>query len=343
MTRCYLPVIISSQHYLFALVIILALLVRSTGEWLKVGLSSPASSFTFVAATWPSEGTVLACGQSGYGIILRSTNNGLSWSQVYSTASSSGAAVRGLTSRVVAANSVVYYMAVDGNRNTYVSNGTGQVWSRAGTRADSSLFSAAIGSNGFAFTVGASNGVRRSSYTTLFTTWSSLSTGADGAFWFDVSTQDGVNLIVVGADGIVYYSSSSGSTWSIGDSGTTNDIYCVSHAASSSTFAMAAGALGYLAKSDNGGSTWTIMTAFSTEYTARFRSISLLSTNEAYVAAYNASGASAGVIYRTRDGGTNWELIATVDDQIFSLSMFSSLYGVAGASTGIFTLVPGLY
>ncbi|RYG69784.1 hypothetical protein EON64_01855 [archaeon] len=212
---------------------------------------------------------------------------------------------------------------------------------RAGSRAESGLFSAAIGTNGLAFNVGAGNGVRRSSYTTSFTSWISLSTGADGAFWYDVSTVDGVNLIIVGADGLIYYSSSSGTTWTSGDSGTTNDIYCVSHAPSSLTIAMTAGALGYLAKTENGGSTWTVMPAFPSDYTARFRSISLLTTSEAYVAAYNASEASSGVIYRTVDGGVTWGLIATVNDQIYSLGMYTSTYGVAGASAGLFTLVPG--
>eukprot|EP01031_Cornospumella_fuschlensis_P037075 gene37075-45002_t len=214
-----------------------------------------------------------------------------------------------------------------------------QIWVRAGSRATSGLFSAAIGSNGFAFNVGAGNIIRRSSYTASFSSWTTLSTDAAGALWFDVSTVDGENVIVVGADGTVYYSSSSGTTWIAAESGTTNDIYCVNHASSSSTFAMAAGALGYLAKTENGGSTWTTMTAFSSNYTARFRSISLLSTSEAYVAAYSATGASVGVIYRTLNGGIAWELIATVSDQVFSLSMLSSMYGVSGAATGIFTLV----
>eukprot|EP01031_Cornospumella_fuschlensis_P036522 gene36522-44304_t len=319
--------------------LLLVLFIHSSGEWVKIGLPSPASSFTYVAATWPAEGTVLACGQSGFGIILRSTNYGISWSQVFSTASGSGAVLRGLTSRNVTANGVTYYMAVDGNRFAYVSNGTGQIWVQAGSRATSGLFSAAIGSNGFAFNVGAGNIIRRSSYTASFSSWTTQSTDAAGAFWFDVSTVDGENVIVVGADGTIYYSSSSGATWIAGESGTTNDIYCVNHASSSSTFAMAAGALGYLAKTENGGSTWTTMTAFSSNYTARFRSISLLSTSEAYVAAYSETEASVGVIYRTLDGGIAWELIATVSDQVFSLSMLSSMYGVSGAATGIFTLV----
>ena len=196
------------------------------------------------------------------------------------------------------------------------------------------------------FTTGA-NHVWRASSSTLFRTWTSLTVPADGILetplWFDVSTSDGVNVIIVGTNGLTFYSTSSGDSWVAGSSGTNNSIYCVSHANASSVFAMAAGANGYLARTLNGGSTWTVMTAFSTDYTSYFRSIAVLTTSEAYVAAYSTAVSPKGVVYRSSNGGTSWILMASVDYELYSLAMYSSDYGVAGSTDGIgiYTLVSG--
>lgn len=307
-------------------------------------LSTTLKSYSlYSAVTWPSDGTVLACSyDSKGGLIIRSTDYGITWTQVASIPF----ALNGLTSTTLTANGLTYYMAVDNSRRTYMSNGTGQTWGRVGDRPSNNLFSAAIGKNGNAFTAGA-NVVRRASYSTLFSTWTTLTVAPDPFFnlWFDVSTSDGVNVIIVGSDGMVYYSSSSGDSWTAGSSGTNSSIYCVSHAASSSVFAMAAGASGYLAKTSDGGSTWTLMTAFSADYTAQYRSISVLTTTEAYVAAYSTTVDPKGVVYRTFNGGTTWSLMSSVTSQLFSLAMYSSDYGVAGSTdgVGIYALVAGMY
>jgi photosystem II stability/assembly factor-like uncharacterized protein len=311
------------------------LLVKS--EWAKVTV--PSSNYNFRAVTWPYAGTVLACGQGDSGVILRSTNFGVTWTIAYTAIYP----LFGLSSKTITPNSVTYYMVVDSQRSIYWSIGTGESWSVVGERPDFSVYSTAIGSNGNAFVVGEDT-VLQSAYDTLFSTWTTLSTGADFTVWFDVSTPDGVNVIIVGTEGSIYYSSNSGSTWSAGSSETTDTIYCVSHAGSSTSFAMAAGEKGYIAKTANGGSTWSTMTVFSTDYIARFRSVSLLSESEAYVAAYPQDGiTSAGLIYRTLNGGSSWTIIASVNAQLYSLSMYSSSYGVAGSAsgTGIFALVPG--
>ncbi|RYG93715.1 hypothetical protein EON65_58495 [archaeon] len=313
-------------------------------EFAIAPLSSTLKSYSlYSAVTWPSDGTVLACSyDSKGGLVIRSTDYGVTWTQVASIPN----ALNGLTSKTLTANGLTYYMAVDNSRRTYLSNGTGQTWGRVGDRSDMNLFSAVIGSNGMAFTAGA-NVVRRASYSTVFSTWTYLTIAPDPFFnlWFDVSTSDGVNVIIVGSDGMVYYSTTSGDSWTAGSSGTNSSIYCVSHATSSSVFAMAAGASGYLAKTLDGGSTWTIMTAFSTDYTAQYRSISVLSSTEAYVAAYSTIIDPKGVIYRTLNGGITWTLMSSLDSQLYSLAMYSSDYGVAGSTDGIgvYTQVAGAY
>eukprot|EP01031_Cornospumella_fuschlensis_P026812 gene26812-32397_t len=225
-------------------------------------------------------------------------------------------------------------MAVDANRYTYASNGTGQRWGLLSDRAGSQLHGTAIGSNGLAFVVGVNGLVRRSSYTDLFFSWTAYTVRSGSTQWFDVSTPDGVNVIVVGGSGAAFYSNSSGDSWFAGVSGTSNNIRCVRHANGSTYFAMSAGDNGFLAKTENGGLSWTSMTAFPTTYSAQFKTLSVLSVTEAYVAAQSGSIDPKGLIYRTLDGGSTWTLMGSVSNSLTSLAMYNSDFGVAGVVNG---------
>ncbi|RYD53915.1 MAG: hypothetical protein EOP56_19760 [Sphingobacteriales bacterium] len=312
--------------------------------WAGAPITNPNLQLTYVSATWTPSGDVFACGLGNMGVVLKSTNYGVTWTQVYSSSSITG--LQGLSSGAVTADGVTYYMVVDdAEGRTYMSSGTGQVWQEVNS-AGVYLSSTAIGTNGYAFAVGFDDTILRASYPS-FNSWAPKSTGdVDIPLWLDVSTPDGINVIIVGTGGKVYYSANSGNSWTAGSSGTSGSIYCVSHAGPSTTFAMAAGESGYLAKTQDGGSTWSLMTAHSSNYTVRFRAISLLSTTEAYLGVFkdpNVNGIPFGLIYRTIDGGSTWSIVASLSAEIYSLSMYSTSYGVAGSSPGtaIFAIVPG--
>ncbi|RYH14013.1 hypothetical protein EON65_34315 [archaeon] len=306
-------------------------------EWAQVTLSD--SSTNMPAATWSPNGSIalLCLGPT----VRRSVNFGVSWTQVFLTPD--GSSLYGIASRTITPNGITYHMAVDDARWTYASDGTGQRWGRVGEnlRAAAVLYGTSIGSNGFAFTVGASGCVRRASYTDNFTSWTDYKVSTPT--WYDVSTSDGINVIIVGVGGASYYSNSGGNSWFAGTTGTSYDIFCVSHANGSAVFAMAAGANGYLSKTEDGGLTWTNMSAFPSTYIARYKSISVLSTTEAYVAAQSLSINPKGIIYRTLDGGSNWVVMSSVSNPLNSLSMYNSDYGVAGVTAGtvVYTLVAG--
>jgi photosystem II stability/assembly factor-like uncharacterized protein len=321
---------------LFSLTSLLLVKLGLAVQWAKIPMSADLRSLSYVAATWSSNGDVFAAGQATSGRIIRSTDYGVTWTVVGSTTGQ----VYGISSRTISSGST-YFIAVDYQRYTYVSNSTGTLWRTITSRAANILYGVTIGSNGNAYQVGV-NTARRSTSASNYDTWDTLTIGATGT-WYDVSSWDGINVIVVGSSGKIYFSTNSGNAWTAANSGTTNAIYCINHA--SASFAMVAGSNGFLAKTSTGGTSWTTMTGFPTTYTARFHSISLLSEVVAYVAAYPSDGITAiGLIYYTNNGGSSWSQIYSTDVQLYSLSMYTESYGVAGAAsgTGVFSIVAGI-
>jgi photosystem II stability/assembly factor-like uncharacterized protein len=226
---------------------------------------------------------------------------------------------------------------IDGGIFSY----SGTAWSNL-FYAPEALVGVSIGTNGNAFVAGSSSVILRASTADSFATWTTITpTSNSGNFLYDISTYDGTNVIAVGAEGTIYYSADSGDTWSLASSGGTKTIYCISHA--SANFAMIAGDTGYLAKTSDYGATWTTLTAFASTYTARYHAISVLTSQNAFVVASPSNSASGGLIYRTLDGGTTWQLQQTTTSALYSVSVYSLLHGVVGAAPGtaILTLVPG--
>jgi photosystem II stability/assembly factor-like uncharacterized protein len=150
-----------------------------------------------------------------------------------------------------------------------------------------------------------------------------------------------VNVITVGESGGVFYSNNSATNWYTGSSGTTADIFCVTHsvAGDSNLKAMAGGSSGYLARTTNGGKTWTSMSVFSSLVTIKFHSISMLTNDTAYVAGNN------GAVFMTTNFGSSWTRIASTGVTLYSLAVYDSLTAVAGAASGsgIYVMVPGKY
>lgn len=154
--------------------------------------------------------------------------------------------------------------------------------------------------------------------------------------FYDISTYDGVNVIAVGANGNIYYSSDSIATWSAGNSGVTSIVYCVDHG--DSLVAMAAGAASYVAKTEDGGATWTALSVFSSgDVTVRFHAIHMRSSTDAFIAGSN------GDVYSTFDGGSTWTLTASTGSILYSIEQFAADVGAAGAiaGTGVYAIVPG--
>jgi photosystem II stability/assembly factor-like uncharacterized protein len=303
-------------------------------EFLSVIYSNP-NAYQYTGVTWPSSGEVFASGYhiSG-GSVLRSTDYGRTWT----TSSSFEFGLYGIASLSLSNNGVVVLVIDEsGQVLAYFGSSWTVVYSPLVP-----LVGVSIARNGNSFISGASGFVAKSSNASSYSGWTDVSPVSDASvFLYDISSYDGIKVITVGSDGIIYYSSNGGTSWTLATSSTTKTIYCISHV--SSDFAMIAGESGYIAKTSNAGQTWTTLSAFPTTYTAKFHSISVLSTSVAYVAVGLASGADGGRIYETLNGGSTWRLVQSTTTTPLSLSLYSMTYGVMGstATKPIYAIVPG--
>lgn len=266
--------------FLLACLVYLFAITKVRGEWVRRTLSPTAiSSLSYTAITWPDNdvATVLAVGAQTGGAIIRSTDYGVTFSQVASSISFSP--MYGIASRTI--SGTTYYIAVDDAAEVFTSTGTGVTWSLTATLSGAS-YGVTIGSNGNAYVSGGTAAqVYRSSYTSGFATWTLCSPTTSGTL-YGISSFDGTNVIAVGSTNAgvarIYYSSNSGSSWTQATGLTTTSIvYCVAHG--SSSFALAAGLNSYVARTTNGGATWTTLSVFSAStVTIRYQALSVLSS-----------------------------------------------------------------
>lgn len=167
------------------------------GEWVQISTTQVYDNF--LAVTWPYAGTVLAAGyQVSGGNILLSNDDGVSWKTINTTSFSFGS-LYALISNTI--SSTTYYLAVDDSGYVYGSTGDGTTWTQK-AQVPTQLFGAVIGSNGNAYVCGYNNKVYRSTTASSYSTWTSTSPTISGVNYLnDVSTFDGVNVIVVGSRG----------------------------------------------------------------------------------------------------------------------------------------------
>lgn len=310
-----------------------------SAEWVQRTFSTaPLSQISYLAVSWPENGTVIAVGGQSSGAIIRSVDDGVSWTQVATSLSPSP--LYGVASMTV--NNVIYSITIDDAAEVFLSSDAGLTWSMVYQGAGA-LYGATIGSNGNAYVSGGTaTQVYRSSDASGYTSWTSVAASSSGTL-YGISTFDGINVIATGSasgQGRIFYTSNSGSSWTQSTSAhlpsTNTIVYCVDHG--SPSFAMAAGLNSYVAKTTDGGVTWTAMTVFGSSITIRYQAISVLGTQSAYVAGSN------GQIYRTLDGGSNWYIIASTGSTLTSLAMKDFTHGVAGAiaGKGVYALVPSM-
>lgn len=228
--RSYLSTLTMLQLALAVLSICLKHVNSIALEWVQINV--PPSTSSFLAVSYSSTNNVVATAQSGTGSsIIRSVDNGLSWTSSTFTDGSFGF-IYDLTSKSV--SGTTYYLACDDTGNIYKSVNNGTTWSLSAVVTSFSGFAISIGSNGVAYVAGSGYKVFSASYSTGYATWTSKSvTGiTPSSNWFDVSTYNGVNVIVVAGKGLIYYSSNSGTSWTKSTSGvpaSTVIVYCVDH------------------------------------------------------------------------------------------------------------------
>lgn len=139
--------------------------------------------YNYVAVTWASETCALAAGYSASGgVMMRSTDKGLTWTRVASNVDFGG--LYGLSSKVI--NNVKYFVAVDELGLPYASVGSdGVTWEANTDYLATGLLDVSIGSNGKAFICGSSSSVYIGDASTNFTSWTSVSPSTPASSTFN--------------------------------------------------------------------------------------------------------------------------------------------------------------
>lgn len=285
---------------------------------------------TMVDAT----GTFFATGDTskGKGNIYRSRDLGMTWDLVLQATSTVYDIVSGTF------EGITYYIAVDNFASTHVSTTGGDTWTTITRGVTTIYYSVALGSNGMAYELGNSE-IRVANHTTSYTKWV-IPKAIGNYFWADVSTMDGVNVIVVGSGGNILYSTNSFAAVTLLSSTSTQTSNQLNGVAHYSNFeAVVTGNNGYVAKTTNGGATWTKLTSLSTSYSMWYHNIHIVSPTEGYIAVFNNS---AGRIYRTTDYST-WTVFMSPPIVSYSIFFYGSQHGVIGGSgvVPILAMLPG--
>ena len=156
------------KNVMFSLLVLCLIQVQHiTAEWISVKPNG-LLGFNYVAGTWISSSTVVVVGNSGTtGTILRSTDQGLTWSAITTTY------VPSLYYAVSSQNigGTTYVIAVDDLGYRYLSTNGGVTWSDLRITSTYGFIGVTIGSNGNAFICGTASTVYKSSTSSSFGTW----------------------------------------------------------------------------------------------------------------------------------------------------------------------------
>lgn len=314
---------------IFILIAIFSKYVQS--KWESTLIDSVFANY--LSATWSDVGTAIVAGYSlDEGYLIKTTDYGYTWNRIASDIHFDP--LFEIASKKLSDNNI-YYLAVSETGIVYNSTGDGSLWSSQ--QRPIQLYSATIGSNGESYICG--DGFTIYKTTLPEVSWTDVTPGG-GTTCYGVSTFDGVNVIAVGDSGTVYYSSDSGSTWTLSSGVTESFLYSAAHG--SSSVSVIGGLDGFVARTTDYGASWTPVSPFSSAYIIRYHSISLLSVSDIYVAGYRDSEQD-GAIYYSSNGGTTWDLMDTTEHQLLCIAMYNSEKGIAGSDgrTGIYSILPG--
>lgn len=234
-------------------------------------------------------------GSSGWavgagGLVLRSTDGGVTWQRREAPTSLALLAVAQSGETILAAGQGGLVLRHEG----------GTDWTESPTPSQERLFGLAIGPNGTAFAVGAFGTILRSNdegatWTALTVDWSTITATGIEPHLYAVRL-DGPRVIVVGEAGTILQSADGGVTWTSSTVGEASffDVQILPDG-----HGLAVGQKGVLARTDDGGRTWSLDSVPS----------------DALLGVWTdgVHGVAAGVrsLFTSRDGGNTWTRLTT--------------------------------
>lgn len=249
------------------------------------------TSETLHAVSWLDANTVLAGG--GVGTILRSTDRGATWSQVFDNGDA------GWQLRAFGTHAGVTLAVGDDGKIARSTNG-GIDWTHIALLDNRVGTGLAFNAAGNAIEVVSETGFARVySSSDLGLTWQAVSVpaGIQGLYALAINHAD--VALAAGLDGDIIRSTDGGATWTAARTGGAN-LFALAFA--SDSVAVAAGDSGTIWRSTNAGQTWTAVSS------GTLNAISDIRFSSATVGI--ASTLHGGTL-RTTDGGQTWSLVAS--------------------------------
>jgi hypothetical protein len=153
-----------------------------TADFASIKPKNSTTNFNYVGVTWLSNSVALAIGQSSLGgVVVRSTNLGMSWIQVGSNMGFSG--LYGIATRQI--STTWYTIVVDDGGVVYRSIDRGLTWSSLDTYLPAALLGCSIGSNGYAFLAGTNYVGYHTNVATASNTWTQ-SSSLTSLYYYDI-------------------------------------------------------------------------------------------------------------------------------------------------------------
>lgn len=325
------------KRFMLLLLLISLAFNRINSQWSNT--STTAISDSFFSASYSSASTCVMIGYktlSSTGAIIRSTDGGQTWATISQTVNP----LFDIATILIAAPiSTTYFVTVSYKGNIYISSNNGQSFAAIAQVLPAALYGVSIGSNYNAYAVGilATNGKIYNSSSVIggtYTYWQDISPKSAKVQLNAVTTVDGINIVVVGNSGTIYYSFNSGGVWQQPATQiTTQTLICVSSKlAAGSMFAAAAGLGATVIVTSNGGSSWVSASLPSTVTSSsfNFHAISVVSATVIYICSNN------GYILHTNNGGFTWTLdggyTGSTKSTLTAITMYSASVGVVGTN-----------
>jgi len=279
----------------------------------------PVASYTYGAQY---VGTSLWLAESN-GAILRSTDNGTSWTWEYNGASWSSIAFSdSLNGWVVAGSNV----GTDGY--CFKTTDAGATWSRDPNAPGGSQVTFVNSSRGWMLWPGNSAAIWRT--TNGGTSWGRFSIGASA--WIQgicFPSQD--SGWAYGGSGTIRFSSNGGVSWSSQTSGESNYIETAYFVNSREGWAAGGygGSNGFILHTSDGGATWTHQTPATSDHNAASY---FLNNQTGWMVAYG------GMVQKTTDGGATWQALTQIShyyaDALYFKDAQTGWLGASNASSG---------
>jgi photosystem II stability/assembly factor-like uncharacterized protein len=279
-------------------------------------------------------GFIASGGASGFGAnIVKTTNGGISWTSVYTSANYSVTAIWGTDAQTV--------YAIETNGATLKTTNGGTNWTESAVLMGQYMYDVTFLNANTGFTCGGGGNIYRT--TNAGTSWDSVGSGQNNWSLFQVKIISANEIYAVGDPQFLYKSTDGGSSWQslpiiVNGPAVTFIWYSVDKIGSSLVIT---GDYGIVAKSTDGGNTWS--SGSFLQSTALMFDIQTLPNSSKVWAVGRPFSSTTKEIFYSSNAGVNWTTYDLgVTGDFFSISMINQNTGyISGQNSKVLKTTNG--